>query len=302
MDARLPTIALLALSSVLAACGGGPADDAAQPAAPSTAIGAEPASADAEEPATIRLDAQVHYAGFLLALDEATLADGVVTVTGTAENLGATSSVPPSNVTLALEAREVDVEPLLSTLPEVPGRSTGEVAYAFRVEPASGLDGGVLQIGGPDHARAIVPFGERGTLVDNQPLEVRVSGELVAGESTFTIEGGELRFDVPEEHESAEAGKVFLTVAFAVTNTSDFAGGYAFAGQDLRLETPSGTTLAPDDAPIELLQPRSTLGDLAVRWVIDADEPGTYTLVGLRNVGLDTEAEGRLTFEVPPAT
>jgi hypothetical protein len=303
MDARRPITALLALSFALAACGGGGGDDTVteEPTPTTAATGTPVADADPLEESSIALGAEVHYAGFLLAFEEVAVADGVATVTGTAENLGATSSTPPSNVTLATEAGELVVDPMASELPEVPGQSVGEVAYAFRIDAGTDLEGAALQIGGPDRARAIVPFGSDGDLVANLPVQVAVAGAAVAGETTFTFDGGELRFDVPDEHEPAEAGKAYLTLAFAVTNDSSFAGGYAFAGEDLRLETPSGITLAPEEFPIELLQPNATVTDLFARWVIDADEPGTYTFVGLRNVGFDTEAEGRLTFEVPAA-
>ncbi len=296
------TIALTvgALLLPLAACGGGddPADDATlvsdESPSTSTTAGADPAAG------TIALGASVHYAGFVLALEEVTVADGTATVVGTAENLGATSASAPRTVVLELPEGEVALDDLRSEIPDVPGGGTGELAYAFRLPEGTTIDDAVLHIGGVGYARASVPFGSSEDLVANEPVAVAVSGEVVAGETTFTFDGGELRLDVPADHEAAEVGKAFLTLRFALTNRSDFAGGYAFGGEDLRLETPSGIALAPDEFPIELLQPRSSLTDLEARWVIDADEPGTYTFVGLRNVGLPTEAEGRLEVVVPP--
>jgi hypothetical protein len=290
---------LIALSVALAACGGG--DDSAgttttAPAEETTTS----TTAAATTPDDVQIGADVHYAGFLLHLEELTVdEDRLALVTGTADNLGSTASLPPSNVTLDLDGEAILLSDLSSELPEVPGESTGEVAYAFLLPDDAELGAATLLIGGPDYARAEVPLGKVGELVANDPVEVPVTGEAVAGESAFTFDAGELRFDIPDEHEPAETGKAYLTLSFAVTNNSSFAGGYAFAGEDLRLETPSGITLAPDEFPIELLDPNASLTDLFARWTIDADEPGTYTFVGLRNVGLPDQAEGRLEFEVP---
>jgi hypothetical protein len=299
MNAR-PISALLALGLALTACGGGsgasPTTTAPAEGTTTTVVAAEPAGTVDQ---TVAIGADVHYAGFLLHLDEVVVAEGEAVVTGTADNLGSTASLPPSNVTLELSGETVMLSELSSELPEVPGDSTGEVAYAFRLPDDADLDDAVLLIGGADYARAEVPFGGAGEVVANEPVAVPVDGQAVAGESTFTFDGGELRFDVPDEHEPAEAGKAYLTLSFAVTNASSFAGGYAFAGEDLRLETPSGITLAPDEFPIELLDPNATLPDLFARWTIDVDEPGTYTFIGLRNVGLPGQAEGRLEIEVP---
>jgi hypothetical protein len=294
-----PITTLLALSIALAACGGG--DDSASPA--TTAVPVEDTTtttAPIATPTDVEIGADVHYAGFLLHLDELTVdEDGLALITGTADNLGATTSLPPSNLTLDLDGEAVLLSDLSSEMPEVPGDSTGEVTYAFLLPDGADLGAATLLVGGPDYARAEVPLGSTGELVANEPIVVPVTGEAVAGETTFTFDGGELRFDVPDEHEPAEAGKAYLTLHFAVTNNSTFAGGYAFAGEDLRLETPSGITLAPDEFPIELLDPSASLTDLFGRWTIDADEPGTYTFIGLRNVGLPGQAEGRLEIEVP---
>jgi hypothetical protein len=291
---------LIAVSVALAACGGGDDSAGTTTTAPAEETTTTTTTAAATTPDDVQIGADVHYAGFLLHLDELTVdEDRLALVTGTADNLGSTASLPPSNVSLDLDGEAILLSDLSSELPEVPGDSTGEVAYAFLLPDDAELGAATLLIGGPDYARAEVPLGKLGDLVANDPVEVPVTGDAVAGETTFTFDGGELRFDIPDEHEPAEAGKAYLTLSFAVTNSSSFAGGYAFVGEDLRLETPSGITLAPDEFPIELLDPNASLTDLFARWTIDADEPGTYTFVGLRNVGLPDQAEGRLELEVP---
>jgi len=301
MRTRRRITPLIALSIALAACGGG--DDSVSPA---TTVAPVEETTTTTTPTTtpedVAIGADVHYAGFLLHLEELTVDDdGLALITGTADNLGATASRPPSNLTLDLGGEAILLSDLSSEMPEVPGESTGEVAYAFLLPDDADLGAATLLVGGPDYARAEVPLGATGELIANEPVAVPLTGKVAAGETTFTFDGGELRFDVPDEHEPAEAGKAYLTLSFAVTNSSSFAGGYAFAGEDLRLETPSGITLAPDEFPIELLDPNASLTDLFARWTIDADEPGTYTFVGLRNVGLPDQAEGRLEIEVPAA-
>src|SRR5688572_5757601 len=75
---------LLALSIALAACGGG--DDSASPA--TTAAPAEETTtttAKTAAPDDVQIGADVHYAGFLLHLDELTVdEDGLALITGTA--------------------------------------------------------------------------------------------------------------------------------------------------------------------------------------------------------------------------
>jgi hypothetical protein len=304
MSMRVRAAALLALAALAVACGGDGDDEATTTAPP------DDTSEDSAAPleTTEALDVEVSFAGFLLALDEVTFTPGEgdlgtasVTVTGTAENVGPENAqVPQSEVFIDRDGEAYDLDFAQSELPEVPGESTGEVAYAFVISDSEfGLDGAVLTFGESGTTQALVPLDGEGEVVANMPVEIDVTGTVTAGETEFLVEGAEVRFDRPDRHEQAEEGGAFLYVRYAVSNNSSFAGGYPFTGDDTRLETPAGLGLAPVEFPIELLAASSSLPDLVTIWEIDADEPGTYLFIGLRNPGTPTEAKGQLEIEVP---
>jgi hypothetical protein len=304
MAVRVRAIAVGLVAVLTAACGGGGGDDEATTTAPEDTT----EDTNAAEPVTEALDAEVSFAGFVIALDEVELTPGEgdigaagVTVTGTAENVGAeNANVPQSEVFIDRDGEVYEVDFAQSELPEVPGESTGEVTYAFTIaDDEFDLDGAVLTFGESGTTQSLVPLDGEGDVVANAPVEIEVTGTVTAGETQFLIEGAEARFDRPDTHEQAEDGKAFFYLRYAVTNSSDFAGGYAFVADDTRLETPGGLGLAPVEFPIELLQPSASLPDLVTIWEIDADEPGTFTFIGLRNPGTDTEVKGELEIEVP---
>ncbi len=297
MGGRRAVASAAVLVVLVAGCGSSSDDGADSERTTTTRAATDATVADLER----ELGAAVHYAGFRLLVETLTVKDGVAVVSGRAENVGVDSAEPPQRVTVDLDGQEVPLDLSASALSTVPGESTGRFSYGFRVPPGTDLDDATLLVGSAGTARAEVPLGDRGVLVANDPIAVVVvGGEVVAGDSTFQVDGAEVRFDVPDDHVAAEAGQAFLTVAFTVTNNDQFPGGYAFVRDDVRLETPSGITLAPDVSPIELLRPGASLPDLLARWTIDVDEPGTYVFVGLRDVGTDEQTEGRLEFRVGP--
>jgi hypothetical protein len=291
-----------ALSALLlGACGGGDDDSA------DTTSSIESTSSSAEgrdlDEATVELGVTIYFGGFAVELDEAALTDedfgGLLTVTGRAENVGDDNARAPRDVFLDVDGETIDVDLVESEIPEVPGSSAGAVSYAFGVDDDFDVGSTVLTFGQAGHAQATVPLDDNTDPVTLEPVEVDVAGEVVAGELTFALEAGEVRFDRPDNHTAADEGKAFLHVTYAVTFTGDFAGGYPFGTDETRLRTPGDLALAPVEHPIELLRASSTVTDLLNIWEIDSDDPGSYAFVGVHLPGQDGEATGEHEFEIP---
>ena len=63
------------------------------------------------------------------------------------------------------------------------------------------------------------------------------------------MKGATVRFDRPDQHTQAEAGKAFLTVTYDVTNNGTGGGGYPFVQEDVKLTTPGGLSERAVETP-----------------------------------------------------
>lgn len=286
MRSRSALLAVLGGAALaLASCGGSDGDGAATTTEPSgAAVTAE-----------VALGTKVHYAGFALTLDKAVLRNTTLLVTGRAENLGPTSADPPLNATIDLAGTIVEADPGRSMLPMVTTAATAEVAYGFTVPRDTDLSTAVLFIGAADFARVQVPLGTVGTLVTNAPVAVGLTGELAVGNSVFTFQGSELRYDDVADYAQAEAGVAYLRVTFSLGNLN-VNDAYDLSPEDLRLKTPSGELVAPDASPTGLVPAAGSLPDLSASWTIRGGGAGTYAFVGMRNVGNNKRIQGEQTF------
>jgi hypothetical protein len=306
MRARLRVAGVLfAVLALLAACGGG-GDDDATPSTPPPDDVEDYEEEPSAEPSTQELGETVTYAGFALTLEEAEFTPpgdglfepGTVEITGTAENQGEATSSAPNDVFIEREGSAI--EETNSDIPEVPGGSTAEVTYSFLIDDAEfDLDGAELVFGSAEVAQARVPLDGQGEAVTNEPVDIAVSGTITAGSSVFNVKGATVRFDRPDQHTQAEAGKAFLTVTYDVTNNGTGGGGYPFVQEDVKLTTPGGLSERAVETPIELIANGTTMPGLISIWAIPSDEPGTYVFTGLRNPGTADEASGTVDIEVP---
>lgn len=231
----------------------------------------------------IDVDATVWFGGFKLTFGEATLSERdfgalAVDIETRFENTGDDSAT--LDATLNLASAGNNYEPgSTAEVPEVPGKATGKGTLSFDVDEEFVFDDAVLTIGNPENNQAVLPLGSEGELVTLKPRPVAVTGTTTAGRVKVDVSGGDLRADIPENHDQVERGHLALTLEFAVTFEDDFAGGYAFGENNLALTLPGATTVAVDDGPIELLKPRTTLPDQQVRFIVDDPADGTYQLV-----------------------
>jgi hypothetical protein len=285
------TLIVLALTVVGFGCGGG---GTTSPSTSSATSSASAASSAAEaERATV--NKAFFFAGFKVTVDEAsvdpTAGSGELSLAVKMANQGDNPQafaditlVVTSNGNSYPAAEQQD-------LPEVPGKSTGKGDLVFPVDKEFNLDDAVLTVGNPANNQAVVPLGKAGKLVDLAPRSVTVAGRAVADVIQVDVDGGEIRADIPGKHKQVEKGHLALTLDFSATFNSDFSGGYAFTHDNLALRLPDGTTIGPDDGPIELIQPRTTLRDVQVRFIIDDPAAGQYALVAIQDVGTPTRGE-----------
>jgi hypothetical protein len=300
---RRISLALAALVSIgfasvgLAACGGG-SGDAADDTTTTAGAPAE-TTTTAGDLLTEEINETAWFAGFKVTIESGTFTTSpsyLVELDTMFENLGSDAARFDGQLVLDTQGNGITSTDL-TDIPEVPGGKTGKGTMRFNVGPGFVFDDAILTIGSTEHNQAIVPLGFEGELVSLEPVTVPVTGKATAGQLVITTHGGELRADIPETHGEVDAGQLALTIDFDATNNGTGGGGYAFVDDNLALELPDGTTVAPDDAPIELLGHRATTKNLSVRFLVDDPAAGAYFLV-LR----EGETEGKLKFTIAAPT
>lgn len=311
--ARRP-FATLALAGVLAltfaACGG---SAAATPAPTTDAGGIDPseaaaiASMAAEAPTptttTVQVDKAIWFAGFKVTFGAATaeLTDGsggTVSIEATFENTGSDSATFDGTLTLASNG-DIALEGFGMDIPSVPGGQTGKGTLAFSVKDGFTFDDAVLTIGRPENQQAIVPLTPTaGDVVAHEPQAFILAGSGQAGDLKLDLTGGELRADQPWSHGQLEAGKLVLSVTYDASFVSDFAGGFAFAAENVALRLPDGTVVGTiqdgNSQSIELIGPNATVKDAFSRFEVEDPAAGDYVLL----VRSFDDAEDEIPFTV----
>lgn len=300
---------------IIAACGGGSDDEDESPTAVSepTADATEPAEKTPASDDAVQIDESFWHAGWKVTLGEATFGPGEfgaasVAIAATFENLGEDTSTFNSQLVLTAGGENYSEPSLAQDLPSVPGGLKGKGVIAFDVEDAFTFDDATLIIGNTGNNQATVPIGADGdALVSLEPKDIAVTGVVTAGALSITVEGAELRFDLPDAHDILDKGKVALTVRFSAMPASGIQIGQGvLQSEALALKLPDGTAVAVRSdgrsGVNELLQGKegTTIPDLAVRFEIDAPAAGNYVLVLSGNYGPGgAEASGELPFVIP---
>jgi len=164
-----------------------------------------------------------------------------------------------------------------STLPTVPGGSSHDDTLTFDVDDTFKLADATLTVGQPGHHQAIIPFGANGRLVDLAPVTLGLSGTVSAGGLKVTVNGGEVRSDVPGDHVELDQSQASL--ALSVDIHYGGTNSYAFGHGNFALVLPNGTEVAVSSGPIEALTPDETKTNATVRFIIPEPVNGTYQLI-----------------------
>ena len=287
----LPALAIAgALAISVAACGGSAA--ATQAPAASEAAASIAVESIAPEPSaettTVQVDQAISFAGFKVALGAATAEitegrGGTVAIEAAFENTGSEDARFDGTLNLS-SAGENATEAFDMDIPSVPGGLSGKGMLTFDVEDSFTFDDAVLTIGLPANQQAIVPLtATAGTAVTLEPVAVDATGEGTADTLKLELLGGEYRADQPWNHGQMKKGSFVLTLNYDASFLSDFAGGFAFTGENVALKLPDGTTVGTiqdgDSQSIELIGPESTVKDLFSRFEIEDPAAGEYALL-----------------------
>ena len=302
----VPALALAGALALAAGCGAGAAATPAASVEPVAASAVAPAESLApSEPTTttMQVDQTIWFAGFKVTFGAASAeitpgGGGTVTIDALFENTGSDSGVFDGTLNLA-SAGENATEGMGMDLPSVPGGQTGKGSLEFVVEDSFSFDDAILTIGRPENQQAIVPLtAMAGTGVTQEPVAVPVSGEGTADTLKLSLNDAEYRADQPWNHGQMKKGTFVMTVTYDATFLSDFAGGFAFTGDNVALTLPDGTTVGTiqdgRSQSLELLAAEATSKDLFSRFEIDDPAAGEYVFL----VRSFDDAEATIPFTV----
>lgn len=231
-----------------------------------------------------------------------------MTIDAVFENLSDSTSTFNSQLALTSGGQSYGTSALDEDLPQVPGGLSGNGVIAIEVDDAFTFDDATLIVGNPSNNQAIVPLGPNGEeLVSLEPQEIAVSGTATAGAVTVTVERAELRADLADWSDEAEAGSLALTVYFSATPSSGIQVGQGvLQSENVALQLPDGTAVAVRSdgrsGPNELLQGRegTTIPDLQARFIVPAPAAGDYAFLLRGNYGPGgARVEGNLPFTIP---
>lgn len=275
--------ALILVSLLVAACGGGEAaEPAASPTTQTASDAGSPTPTDADTgPATeeqvITVGLSAVFGGFQWNVVEARLGTSAGTpavfVSIDVENLGSDDDSPGSELSLETPEGVIANSGFGVTAKVAPASSENGV-YEFKVSQEFIIEDSTLLIGRDGGAQASIPLGG-GNVVSLEPIEVAVD-EVGTGEAielrlaSVVIDWHSLgTFD-----EAADEGTSFLTAVLDIT-----LGDQSRTAKDtFELVLPNGETVTPERAPNEVLKAGVTAEGLEVAFIIPDPIAGDYRL------------------------
>jgi len=268
-------VPVLALAALAGCSGGSGQGQATSTTSPLAALGAS----GTIKPAVRPVNKSVWFAGFKITMGAATLhqvASGSrrVDIDATFANEGSDQVSIGAPLELVSGGQHYQIDAATAQLPQVPGKSTATGLLSFDVGQDFSLDDAVVTFGRPAHQQATVPLGSAGRLVTLQPVPLKVGGSVASGVFKLDLTGGEIRSDSLRNYVEADTGKRFLSVAFNLSSTKS----ENFSGANLALQWPDGTTVAPDDAPVVIVDPGPGQQNQTARFTVTDPPTGTYNL------------------------
>ena len=275
----------LALVAVLAASLAGCFDEAAPSAAPTPTREPEPTPITT----TYQLGVTAWYAGLVLHVDAATATlderGGPVVVGLRLDNPGTEPAQLNGRIWLVVDGARI--EPTReSRVPTVPAERSAGVSLKFELQGIDSVEDAVIEIGdAPLHVVTVPLTPNAGEANLFQPREFDFSHETpeTANNVRIALKAGLLRWDLPDWLEELDADLQALTLTYDVTYVGDFAGGFAFTGDNVQLRLPDGTRVDPradgHSQSVELIGARKTKKGLFSRFEIPAGTTGQFALM-----------------------
>lgn len=257
--------------------------DSAEPSAAPT-----PTRVPEPTPVTTRyeLGTTVWYEGLVLHFDRATaiLDDrgGPVAVAVRVQNDG------PEPVDLSAPIRLiVDGDPVEPTresrVATVPAGGQVGALMTYELQGVTSVDDAVVQVGlDPQHLARVPLTPAGGEPVVFEPVALELAGAASAGDLRIALKKGELRWDLPDWSQELAADLQALTLTYDVTYLGEFAGGFAFTGDNVYLRLPDDSIVNPrrdgHSQSVELIAANKSKDGLFSRFEIPAGMTGKFTL------------------------
>jgi len=251
---------------------------------------AAPTSTRVPEPTPVttryELGTTVWYEGLVLHFDRATaiLDDrgGPVDVSVRVQNDGPDPVDLGAPIVLIVEGRPVEPtrESRVATVPA--GGQVGAV-MTYELQGVTSVDDAVVQVGlDPQHLARVPLTAAGGEPVVFQPVDFDLAGTGTAGDLRINLRQGELRWDLPDWSQELAADRQALTLTYDVTYVGEFAGGFAFTGDNVYLRLPDESIVNPrrdgHSQSVELIAATRTKDGLFSRFEIPAGMTGKFAL------------------------
>ncbi len=272
---------LAVLATTLAGC----FDDPPASAAPTPTRAPEPTPTTMTYP--LRMTAW--FAGLIVHVDSATATlderGGPVLVGIRIENPGTEPAELNGKIWLVVNGEEL--EPTReSKLPTVPPESSAGAVLTYELQGISSVDDAVLRIGtAPQHVATIplTPAAGEPLLFEPRTYSFSRSTPETANNVRIALKRGLLRWDLPDWLQELDADLQALTLTYDVTYVGEFAGGFAFTGDNVQLRLPDGERVDPrpdgHSQSVELIGAGKTKRNLASRFEIPAGTTGRFALM-----------------------
>jgi hypothetical protein len=165
--------------------------------------------------------------------------------------------------------------------PTVGSGLTGEGELIFNIDEEFDYEQAKLVVGSGDETRAEIPFapsaGELIALAPEEDLPATGTISLTLIDLNFT--NADLRYDVPGQWRTVDEGDRALTLHFSATSRKT--GNWNIFANEFALTKPNGSSVPVDGSSLGSLpgsEAGTTTEDLSLRFLVDAEAEGEYTL------------------------
>ena len=232
-------------------------------------------------PTKNQIDTKVWNSGFTFNLKSWDVAevDGVPSVVISLDitNNGSSNAVPYGPFALEADGTTLDTGDLKNN-GDVVAKQTASNQLTFQIyDKQFNADETTLTIGSADQQQAKVPLGDVSKATTLQPQAVKQTPAPVnLGNVTLTVNAALVRYDKPNDHTNAPAGKGYLVLAGKTSNASA-TDTYYFDSSQVTITRPDGSK---STAQVEAdgIQANNTNGTFALWYELDTPITGTYTL------------------------
>jgi len=232
-------------------------------------------------PTKNKIDTKVWNSGFTFNLKSWDVAevDGVPSVVVSVDitNNGSSNAVPYGPFALEADGTTLDTGDLKNNGDVVAKQTTSNQLVFQLYDKQFNAEETTLTIGSADQQQAKVPLGDVSKATTLQPQAVKQTpAPVVLGNVTLTVNAALVRYDKPNDHSNAPAGKGYLVLAGKTSNASA-TDQYYFDSSQVTITRPDGTK-STAEVESDGIQANNSNGTFALWYLLDTPITGTYTL------------------------